>query len=138
MIKKFLIISIVFLGVLSLMFFSNIKNYIEPEKTITIGYKESENAIRYGKEIRDEEKIRRFEKWFGQIIFDTGELREENPDIILRINDNSKGYASHTLEVWSKYETAIATIEEDGEIKKGQVPKSHLEEILDEIKVLIK
>ena len=135
--KKVLIISLIFLGVFSLIFFSNIKDFVEPDKTITIGYKENENTIRYGEVIRDEEKVRWFEKWFEEIIFDTGEWREEYPDITLRINNNTKGYTSHTLEVWSKFETAVATIEEDGKTKKGKVHKSHLEEILEEIKALI-
>ena len=100
-----------------------------PDKILVVGYQISEYAFEFTKEIKDEEKIAKFEKLFEEIVFSTEEWNEKAyADIILQIN-HKQGIFTHPLRIWIDGDEATVLIAGLAEENLGKLSKSQLENL---------
>jgi len=97
-----------------------------PDKILVVGHQISEYAFEFTKEIKDEEKIAKFEDLFEEINFLDGEWNEDAyADIILQIN-HKQGIFTHPLRIWIDGDGATAIIIGLAEGNIGKLSKSQL------------
>jgi hypothetical protein len=100
-----------------------------PDKILVVGHQISEYAFEFTKEIKDEEKIAKFEKLFEEIVFSTEEWNEKaHSDIILQIN-HKQGIFTHPLRIWIDGDEATVLIAGLAEENLGKLSKSQLKDL---------
>ncbi|MGY0400416.1 hypothetical protein [Carnobacterium jeotgali] len=100
---------------------------MKPGKVLQVGSQISESSYDFSEEIKDQEKIAEFEKWFDKINF-TEEIStpDRNADIIMQIIHYKEGIFTHPISIWvDENETivmnGIGTRDEVGKITNSQL-----------------
>lgn len=129
--RKFIVL-IFFLIIISIMLFSNFKH---EKKIMIIGYIKNPTTIEYSKEINDEDVIEKLKKNLDDFILNDDKVvpMEYSPNILLTIHEKNNNYV---LEVSENEESAILTINKNGNITKNILNSLQVKKILEEIRNL--
>ena len=127
--RKFIVL-IFFLIIISIMLFSNFKH---EKKIMIIGYIKNPTTIEYSKEINDEDVIEKLKKNLDDFILNDDKVvpMEYSPNILLTIHEKNNNYV---LEVSENEESAILTINKNGNITKNILNSLQVKKILEEIR----
>lgn len=127
--KKMVIIVIVGLILLFPFMRNTYNEFRTPDKVLLVGHQLSDNSFEFPKEIKDQEKIEKFESLFDQVHFTTSEWNEETyPDVVVQIN-HKEGIFTHPFHIWIYDEEAIALISTDIEKTIGKLSNEQIEEL---------
>ena len=129
--RKFIVL-IFFLIIISIMLFSNFKH---EKKIMIIGYIKNPTTIEYSKEINDEDVIEKLKKNLDDFILNDDKVvpMEYSSNILLTIHEKNNNYV---LEVSENEESAILTINKNGNITKNILNSLQVKKILEEIRNL--
>ena len=100
-----------------------------------IGYIKNPTTIEYSKEINDEDVIKKLKKNLDDFILNDDKVvpMEYSPNILLTIHEKNNNYV---LEVSENEESAILTINKNGNITKNILNSLQVKKILEEIRNL--
>lgn len=125
-----MIIVIIGMVILSFPFIRDVYNKVTvADKVLVVGEQVSDIKIDFIKEIKNVEKIIKYENMYDQIHFSINEWDAETyPDVILTINHKG-GYDTHYLNIWIDENGGIALIPNTSGNNFAKLSKKQLEEL---------